>query len=190
MARIDLLDPATMTQREQQLYNLFPINLTRAMLVADPDITEAFLRQGNALQQSALNPVLRELTILRIAALTGCDYERFHHAPRARQVGASDQEIAAATTGDLSALDPIQAALLRYAEECVTKWKASAETFEAARAELGDSGIAIATMLIGHYVLNAIFAESLELDIDPELADWSIADRQDPSPPNEAASAS
>ncbi|UQA91991.1 carboxymuconolactone decarboxylase family protein [Streptomyces halobius] len=187
MARITLRDPATMTPRERELYDLFPINLVRAMLVADPDVTEAFLRQGNALQNSALSPPLRELTILRVAALTGCDYERHHHEPRAKQVGASDKDIVAATTGDLSALDPTQAALLRYAEECVTKRKASVESFEAARAALGDNGVAIATMLIGHYVLNAIFAESLEVDTDQQPPDWSSADKKDQSPAGEAA---
>ncbi|WP_052229752.1 carboxymuconolactone decarboxylase family protein [Streptomyces sp. CT34] len=188
MARITLRDPATMTPRERELYDLFPINLVRAMLVADPDITEAFLRQGNALQNSALSPVLRELAILRVAALTGCDYERHHHEPRARQVGASDKDIAAATTGDLSDADPTQAALLRYAEECVTKGKAGTETFEAARTVLGEDGVAIATMLIGHYVLNAIFAESLEVDIDQQPPDWSAADKADGSPePGSAA---
>ncbi|GAU69336.1 putative alkylhydroperoxidase [Streptomyces sp. NBRC 110611] len=176
MARIALRDPATMTPRERELYDLFPINLVRAMLVADPDITEAFLRQGNALQNAALSPALRELTILRVAALTGCDYERHHHEPRAKQVGVPDQDIAAATTGDLSALDPTQAALLRYAEECVTQQKADAATFEAARAALGEEGTAIATMLIGHYVLNAIFAENLEVDVDQRPPDWSAAD--------------
>ncbi|MFF4602940.1 carboxymuconolactone decarboxylase family protein [Streptomyces sp. NPDC001339] len=188
MARITLRDPVTMTPRERELYDLFPINLVRAMLVADPDITEAFLRQGNALQNSALSPVLRELTILRVAALTGCDYERHHHSPRAKQVGASDKEISAVTAGDLSALDPTQAALLRYAEECVTKGKADVETFEAARTALGDSGVATATMLIGHYVLNAIFAENLEVDIDQQPPDWSQADKKSRSPADEAAS--
>ncbi|WP_043262647.1 hypothetical protein [Streptomyces sp. CT34] len=61
----------------------------------------------------------------------------------------------------------------------MTKQKAGAEAFEAARTALGEDGVAIATMLIDHYVLNAIFAESLEVDINRQPPDWSAPDKKD-----------
>ena len=68
-------------------------NLHRA-IGNSPTILRNFLRLGTSLLGfGQLPPNLREIAILRIAQMTGADYEWAHHVPLAKQAGVSEEQI-------------------------------------------------------------------------------------------------
>jgi alkylhydroperoxidase family enzyme len=161
LSRVELAEPAQMTPRQRQVYELFPSNLVRGMLRTEPEIVEGYLRLGGSFTRSALDPALRELVILRVAALSGSAYERFQHLDRATAAGLSDAEIAVVEASDPAPLDQAKQVLLRYVDECVAEVKVSSPVFSA-RAALGDENLATVTLLIGHYMMTARFLETFE----------------------------
>lgn len=112
---------------------------------------------------------LRELVILRVAALTQSTFERVQHEPMARAAGCTDGEVAAAVDleGDLSAaLPPDTAALLRFVDDVVGSYGDPAAVV-AVQPHFTDDQIAIFTLLIGHYVMTAMFLKTTDVPLDP-----------------------
>lgn len=72
-----------------------------ATLARHPDLTKAFLGFSVYLTfRSSLPPRVRELVILRVAHRRDCAYEWTHHVEFAAEAGLTDDDIAAARTGD------------------------------------------------------------------------------------------
>ncbi|MCM6776613.1 carboxymuconolactone decarboxylase family protein [Nocardia sp. CDC141] len=136
------------------------------MLTTSPEIAEGYLRLSMSFAQSSLDPALRELAILRVGTLTGCDYVWLQHVGRAKDAGASDQQIDAVQTGDYATLDKLSATALGYVDECVANFRVPQKTFDAARAALGDEYLVTLTLLVGHYLGTARFAETFDIDLD------------------------
>jgi 4-carboxymuconolactone decarboxylase len=73
-----------------------PIGNLIGMLANAPALVGPTLRLGGAiLTESKLDPVLRELAILRVAALTGSEYEWVQHAAIARMLEIDDDKVKA-----------------------------------------------------------------------------------------------
>jgi len=100
----------------------------------------SWLGLGGALLSSlSLDPVLRELVILQVAACTGCDYERVQHEAIAAGVGVPAEAAAAVADGQLdSPLLTSYAAVLRVVEELVHTHTTSEARMNLLRAQLGD----------------------------------------------------
>src|SRR6266545_3351130 len=83
-----------------------PLNLFR-MLAHSPPVLSGFVRLGGALlQDSSLEPRLREIAIVRVGLLAGASYEVEKHTAIARAVGITDAELEALRPGaDSGALD-------------------------------------------------------------------------------------
>ena len=91
-----------------------------------------------------LPPLLRELAMCGVAALTGAEFELHHHAPLYLAAGGSPAQLAALRRlGEDSALatnplfDPDQQAALALVVEMTRQVKVSDATFARARAVLG-----------------------------------------------------
>jgi 4-carboxymuconolactone decarboxylase len=70
-----------------------PVNLYRA-LANSPDLLAAWIEFAWSVRQKpATSRRLRELMIVRGAALMGCDYELSHHRQMARRSGVSEDEL-------------------------------------------------------------------------------------------------
>jgi alkylhydroperoxidase family enzyme len=172
MARIALPDPESMTVDERTQYDSFPSNLARALVCASPDLASHVLGIGGAFRKSRLDPKLRELVILRVAKLSSSAYERMQHLDIAKEVGWSDEEIAAIEKGDVSVIDERARAVLGFTDECFENFRVSDTTFESTRAVLSQPEIATLVLLIGQYVLTAIFVETLDIDLDSHATSW------------------
>ena len=138
MARIPYPDPAELSADTQAyLAKLPPINIFR-MLAGGETLLPAFVRFGNhLLYKTALDPVLREIAIVRVGALSGASYELYQHEAISRQLGMSDELIAAIHEGpDVAVFDDAQREVMRYTDEVVRDVKASDETFDALRSRL------------------------------------------------------
>src|SRR5947208_6441705 len=80
------------------------LNLYR-MLPHATTIAPGFLRMGGAiLRESELDPLLREVAILRVGILSKASYEVHQHKRVARNVGMSEDKIAALENDPQSAV--------------------------------------------------------------------------------------
>jgi 4-carboxymuconolactone decarboxylase len=82
-----------------------------------------WLALGGALLGSLqLDPVLRELAILRVSVITGCDYERVQHEAIAVGVGARGDQVAAlrARRDSGKEFDGKQALVVRFVGEVIS----------------------------------------------------------------------
>ncbi|OBL02337.1 hypothetical protein A5646_18455 [Mycobacterium sp. 1245499.0] len=111
----------------------------------------------------------RELVILRVAALTRSEFERVQHEPMARVAGCTDAEVAAALdlARDLDTVfAPDTAALLRFVDDVVASFGDPAAV-EGVQPHFTDDQIATFTLLVGHYVMTAMFLKTTDVPLDP-----------------------
>lgn len=144
-----------------------PLNLYRILPWSVPT-ARGFLALGRAiLNESSLDPRLRELAILRVGALSRAGYEVHQHRRVAASVGLGPQEIAAALQErDEHCLDAFQRELLQFVDAVVWQVKAPRHLYDAVATKLGAAGICELLHTIGFYMLVSRFLENLEVDIE------------------------
>lgn len=175
MARLPLVDPASLTGAEKEQYERFPSNLTRALLLLDERLAGQLPQVANALRTSSLDAAWREGVILRVAALQRSDYERFQHLGQARQSGWTAQQIEAIELGrfDAGLLSADFVTVLRFVDEVVAGPFVPDDMFAAARHALGDRGLVTVIVLVGHYMTVARLLRVLEVELDDAPDAWT-----------------
>jgi 4-carboxymuconolactone decarboxylase len=175
LARLPYPDPAQAPEKARAIYEKLPakLNVMRMMLQA-PTCMPAFVRLGaSILGMQELDDRLREIAILRVAALSRAGYEWTQHVAIARAVGVTDEEISALESGEPGALDSQARLVAKFTEECVRDVRVSDATFEEARASFSPQEIAELVITVGYYMLIARFLETLGVDAEeapPEMA--------------------
>ena len=132
-----------------------------------PQLTTAYHHfVGHLLYGTTLTLQQRELVILRVAALRGCEYEWLQHVVIGSDVGLSDDEIAA-VRADLPATPLLRAVdeLLADARVSDATWAELAETFDTQ--QLMDL-----VFTVGAYDLLAMAFLSFGVEIDADLSEW------------------
>lgn len=168
MARIPYPDAKALAPETQdQLARLPPLNLFR-MLAGSEGLLPAFVKLGNHLLFKAdLPPVLREIAILRVGALSNARYEVFQHERIARGLGMSEDLIAAIRRGpDDPAFDDLQRLIVRFTDDVVRNVRASDDTFRPLAERLPVRQLQELTVLIGYYMTVSRFLETFEIDIE------------------------
>src|SRR3954453_21313986 len=135
MARLPYVDPADAPEPVREaLERVPPLNIFRMMANAETAF-RPWLRWGAALLgQLQLDPLLRELAILRVARLTPhAEYEWIQHVPIAEAVGATEEHVSALERDDPEAacFSGDQRTMLRFTTEVVRDAQASDATLEA-----------------------------------------------------------
>jgi alkylhydroperoxidase family enzyme len=171
MARLPYLNKEDLPEEHQRLLER-PGNLFR-VLVHSPEGFRNFSRLGGWIRNiSTLDSRLRELAILQVGYLTGCEYEYTHHIKLAReQFGVSDDDvraIARETAGEESGLGELERAALRLAREMTTQLEGSAEAFEEVRSHLSNEHVVDLLMTIAFYNLVVRLLFTLEVDLEDE----------------------
>lgn len=115
---------------------------------------------GQFLVRGQLDPVLREVAILRVAGVTGCAYEYGQHALLAARLGMTPEQVEAATLG--TADDPAHRAVIAVVEELSDGCDLTDATWAAALGALGgDEGLMMElVLLVGFYRMVAGFLRS------------------------------
>ena len=172
MARLPYADPDAAPEKARALFDALPVKLNLfRMLLHAPSAMRAYLMLGNAiLARQKLDPKIRELAILRVAALSPAEYERTQHVPIAKACGASDAEIAAVAKGDLASLDPRAALALRFTDACLREVRVPDALFEEARGAFSPQEIVELAITVGYYMMTARVLETLGVDIEPAAA--------------------
>ena len=172
MARIPYPDPATLApETSEYLAKLPPLNIFR-MLAGGEGLLRAFVRFGNhLLYKTALDPVLREIAIVRVGVLSDASYEVHQHDAISRKIGMSDELLQAIRAGaDDPAFDDLQRLVVRYTDDVVANVRASDDTFDALAARLSVQELQELTVTIGFYMAVSRYLETFGVDIE-ESAD-------------------
>jgi len=170
MARLPYIDPqfASPDVREA-LDALPPLNIFRMLAHADSAFIPYLHISGVLLAQLELDPKLRELAILLVAAHTSAEYEWIQHVGIAKALGIPDEQISAVRRGDLRAacLHPDAQLVLRFTAEVLEGPRAGDATFATLNDRFPPREIVELLLVIGIYKMLASLMTNLEIDIDP-----------------------
>jgi alkylhydroperoxidase family enzyme len=173
LARLPYVDPAQAPPGVREaLEALPPLNVFRMLAHAETAFRPA-LRLGAAiLTQLELDPRLRELAILRVARLSGAEYEWVQHVAIGRALQVSEEQIAALERGDVAAdcFDERERLVLRFTTEVVEQG-ASPAAVEAMREGFSDREIVELVVAAGYYLMLARLMVTVGIDPDEPLGD-------------------
>jgi AhpD family alkylhydroperoxidase len=157
-------------------YELFPINLTRMMLHTQGQ-TLPYWKYALSFRNAKIPPVVRERVIVRVGAVTGCEYQLVQHKSEALRTGTSPELLADLINPEHQEFgDPSLTALVSYVDSLVENIGAEQDTLDALRKCFPDNEVAEITLLAGTYVLCAAFLKSLQVPLDDGPVDWAAAD--------------
>lgn len=169
MARIPYFDLAEASPAYRELIGSRPpLNLYRMLPHAGP-AAEGFLHLGGALlRKNQLDARLREIAILRVGLLAGASYEVHQHRRVARQVGLSDDKVAALEIGaDPGALDERERFVVAFTDQVVHQVRADDAMFAEAQRHFPPRELSELVLTIGFYMMVCRFLENFGVDIEP-----------------------
>ena len=173
MARIPYPDLEKLSPEAREMLGRLPAstNIFNMISHAESCLKPVMKLGGTLLGKLKLDPKLRELCLLHAVNLVGGEYEWVQHEPIARDLGASDAQIAAlrANDGASFCFNPAERAALRFTREVVMDVKASEATLAQARTHFGDREIVELIVLAGFYTMLARVTETLGVENDPPM---------------------
>lgn len=150
--------------RERRGGNLTPLD---EMLLHSPPVADGWNTLLNAIRtRTLLDAGIRELAILRIAALNGAAYEWDAHQPVALRAGLSRRQTDAlrgAAEDAAPLLTPAQRSALAYTDAMTRSVDVPDAVFDGLRAHFDDRRIVELTALIGTYNLVSRFLVALHI---------------------------
>lgn len=137
-------------------------------LLHSPDLAAAWFEFNNAVRfRTTLDDRTREIVIMRVAALTGCEYVwKVHEAQYAIPAGLAAKQVEALREGSpAAAFDPRERALLAYVEAMTRDVAVPDGVFAEMKRHFDDRTIVEVSVLVGAYnmqtrVLRALGIES------------------------------
>jgi 4-carboxymuconolactone decarboxylase len=170
LARIPYPDPSQAPEPVAEALNAVPpLNIFRMLAHAETAF-RPFLRFGGAiLQDLQLDPKLRELAILQVAARAEAEYEWVQHVAIGLAVGLTDAQVAAVKAGMIDtdpSLGSAERAVCRFTVEVLEQPRVSDEAFAAVSAHLSPREIVELMLTVGNYFMLARVMTTLELELD------------------------
>lgn len=117
---------------------------------------------------------LRELMILRIAWVTGSEYEWSQHWRIARAAGLSEEDVLATQNWRASTrMTPTDRAVLAAVDDTLQFGKVSNDVWEECANQLGGPAELVEMMLIiGNWTMFSQFLQSMEVPLEEGLTTW------------------
>lgn len=176
MPRIPYYDVEKATGKHAEFLGKLGTDLNIYRMLAHSEYgLKGFIRMGNALlYKCELDPVLRELAILRVGRLSRAAYEVYQHERIGREAGVSEEKIAALRDATIEApvFSDDEKAVLRYTDDVVRNVKASDKTLKAVEAFLSKGALVELTLTIGYYMMVCRFLETTGVEIEEGQAEW------------------
>jgi alkylhydroperoxidase family enzyme len=173
MARIPYPDLEKSSAEVREMLGRLPssANIFNMMAHAQTCVKPVMKLGGTYLGKLELDPRLRELCLLHAVKLEGGEYEWVQHVPIARDLGCTEQQVAALEKGDDTAacFDACEKAALRFTREVVVDVGASEAALAAVRAHLSDRQVVELILMIGFYITLARLTETLGVEIEPPM---------------------
>jgi len=185
MARIDYVqdDQASPEQREALAASLADRGVVsdfHRLLVHVPPALHAFLDFSKAIKATPLSADLRELVILRVSQLVDNEFEWRRHTALGVKAGLAEAQVVELWTWqDSAAFDDTQRAVMALVDEYVTTRSSSDDTVAAARAVLGDDGVAGVCLTMGFYLLVAAVLVPLDIMEDDQAPPSALVARDE-----------
>lgn len=131
-----------------------------------PEILKAF--SAYSASQSPLDPVLRELAVLRTGYARGSQFVFSQHSKAARRVGVPEEKVAAAPYWTISdVFTPAERAVLAYVDGMILEGgRVHDRVFAALRQHLAEDHILMLTYFVNIYALHATATKALRLEYD------------------------
>lgn len=136
------------------------------MLLHSPPVADGWNHLLGAIRQRTdLPDDVRELVILRVAALNEADYEWDAHEPVARECGLGDADLAAVrdVAGGANGLSPAHRAALDFTDAVTRDVRVPDEVFERLRACFDERQVVELTATAATYNLVSRFLVALEV---------------------------
>ncbi|MCX5065851.1 carboxymuconolactone decarboxylase family protein [Micromonospora lupini] len=148
-----------------------PLNFFRIMAHAETAFPDWMRWGGTLLKDLALDPLLREIAILRVAGLSDVRYEWVQHEPIASSAGATDEMVRSLGRDEIEAgcFSPDQRVVLRFTTEVVRDVRPSDDTVTALTGLLSPREVVELLMVIGQYMMIARVAAATDLEVDKPM---------------------
>ncbi|MDO1484622.1 4-carboxymuconolactone decarboxylase [Rhodococcus rhodochrous] len=170
MARIPYFDPEKASDRVlKSLAGKRKINVFRMIANSENCAPEVFALGQTVSKGSSLDPVHREVVILRVAHLSGANYQWHEHTVVAQRVGLSPKKIdsvASYPEKGAEEFDPFEELLLRFTDAVVETTTTPDEVFDAIHARYGDSKMVELVLIIGFYMMVGRIMNTFELELE------------------------
>jgi len=177
MARVKLIRKDQAAPEIKELFQQIEDNGARIMnfyrVVANsPGVARSAIKLGNSLiSRTELSPKLRELTIMRIAKLCGCEYEWVQHTPVALESGLTQVQLdAIGFWNESDAFSEEERAILSYVDEVEKNIRVPDNIFQALRRYLDERQIVELTLGIGWWGMLSRLFVPLEVEVDEQSA--------------------
>lgn len=168
MARIPYADPARLHPKAREVLERLPRGNIFSMLAHAETALDPFNRFGGALlRRGTLDPVLREIAILRVGHLSRAGYEIAQHEAIGRDVGMTEAQIAGVKSGaEAPVFDEKAKAVIWFTDDVVANVQASDATWNACAAFLDHRQLVELTLCVGFYMMVSRFLETLQVDTE------------------------
>ena len=132
-----------------------------------PDLGIVIQRLGERLRyHGSLPGAAREIAILAVGAKWVAEYEWWAHARIGRREGVSDETIDAIHRGERPTLsDPLESAVYDFTAALLETGRVEPAAYDAARAQIGDSGLVELVTLAGYYTLVSFTLNAFEVPL-------------------------
>lgn len=182
MSRMPYPAPGSVPAPVQALLDARPTRNIFRMMAHAPALMPGIMElTGAILYRSKLEPVYRELAILRVGHLCGSHYEVHQHIKIAGAIGLPQEKIDAAArdtgsrAGDDALFTPAEALVLRMAEQMVRQVKVDDDLYAATLDALGHERTMELMIIVGLYIMLAGVLENAEVELEegggPNAAD-------------------
>ena len=140
-----------------------------AMLPYAPEIAGRMSHLGTAIRfETSLSRAETELATIVAARGRNCEYVWAAHVPPALDAGVKAEVVEVVNArGALDSLSPDEALIIRFGRELVEETRLSDETFQAAKARFGETGVMELTALIGYYLMMTCILTTVGLEPRP-----------------------
>lgn len=141
-------------------------------LANHPDLAMPALKMGRyILTQSTLSERQKELIVLRIAWLFGCEHQWEQHCISAQRIGIARSELDALSTDDFRAIRNLhEKAIVTATDELSKTGRITEQTWRALAAELDDRGLMDLIYSVGFFAMNAWAMGALQLQSETDLS--------------------
>lgn len=169
--RIDPVAPSDFDEAQAEFFEPFlrpdgSIHNVYGTLAHHVDLAKAWSGFGlYTMRGSTVDPILREVAILRAAVNADCEYEFHHHAEIGRHLGLPEADIEAIKAGTPLA-DPQCALMVRCANDLAAQSKLSDATWEEMNTTFGLKTTFDVIFTIGAYSTLALALNSAGVEID------------------------
>lgn len=127
-----------------------------------------WIKLGGSLRYDGkLDPVIRELAIVRVAVLMDSEYEVFYHDHYLSELGVAEEKIRAVREGaESDQFNDIEKAVLRLTDTVIAKYKPEDKEFQFLLNELGMQAFHELIFNIGYYMMTAVYMETFDVKVE------------------------